>query len=1016
MKLEEILPQSLADASVEEVINVWHRLSQWYANAISTGAATENIINAAIWTMEEAERRGVTIDKSRPLAMAALALKKGDGEEWLRGLPDDIVIIKDFVALVGSAATKDDPGDIDILLRGEKTQDNKHFKIQADNILLPVRKALHRRNKKDVHFIDNPQGPHANYRPIYSLILRREEPKIHLIKSDEYLPLPEFDPWEPFNPEKPLMKGFTEFFDAIQIWPWARSKLEQGYGLIGEEKFDGFRLICKKKGNEVQCTSADFDRTLDIKPLKDALLKIKGDFVIDGELMAMRDGKVVPRTQVFTMIQGEQGLMPYYKVFDILWWQKENLTSKILKERKDYLNKFKTVIGNCPIISVAEHREITDEESLKNVGTWASENPYSEGLMVKIWDSSVWEDATFAARYKREATDDWAKLKTIFEVKVAVKEINPTKDGKHTYTAALQDEDGWYTIGKTFATDKDLAKVGETLNVVVEELILLREKDGTEKLTWGKPTPKGPDRSRRPYTKTQVIDMGERAHVLKREVSPATIRKNLQAKVLFIGLAPSRLEQARRKTLVGDLREPFIKAVIDPLGLKENEWEMTYIVNVYDPSPTDDVIKSWMPETLQYIDRVQPTMVISLGQKVHKALGGASHFVIPHPELLKRGMGLDETARKIRAIKKAAEMTPEEAARDDTRVGVASEYYNEHWMEMRPTKDDQKFVYQFHVRGLTEDETKLSLKELIDRGHSVHGDLRFESNGTLWGFTVFEGNTEELKKNNYVPRLLNLKEGDALQGTFKLRQPNPWLHITDVEPLITGPAGAGSTAHKFAKFFKVWDGSYTMPMARLHGREIYLNGIRYMIQYAPMGENQERVWLITKPKSNESYTATHDKNKVLEELAEKGQTALLWSTSTTSTPKLLYIHDNENTPIRKTRIIKADKDKQIITGIVLEPDTVDAQGDTVSKEEIEKAAWRYMVSSRVIGLKHRDVAEAEVVESFIAPVDLLLGGQEVAKGSWIMSVHVTDKDLWDSVKDGELQGFSVGGFGNREEA
>lgn len=115
------------------------------------------------------------------------------------------------------------------------------------------------------------------------------------------------------------------------------------------------------------------------------------------------------------------------------------------------------------------------------------------------------------------------------------------------------------------------------------------------------------------------------------------------------------------------------------------------------------------------------------------------------------------------------------------------------------------------------------------------------------------------------------------------------------------------------------------------------------------------------------------------------------------------------------KLIKAENDneKQIVYGIVLEPDTVDAQGDMIGAADIEKAAHMFLVHSRTVGDMHKRQAAAEVVESYIAPVDLTLGGQMVKKGSWVIAVHVTDPDLWAAVKAGEYTGFSVGGFGRR---
>ena len=112
--------------------------------------------------------------------------------------------------------------------------------------------------------------------------------------------------------------------------------------------------------------------------------------------------------------------------------------------------------------------------------------------------------------------------------------------------------------------------------------------------------------------------------------------------------------------------------------------------------------------------------------------------------------------------------------------------------------------------------------------------------------------------------------------------------------------------------------------------------------------------------------------------------------------------------------VKADDEQQIVTGIVLEPETVDAQGDIISAEEIEKAAHKFLAKSRVVGEKHKSQAQAEVVESYIAPQDITIGDQAVKAGTWILSVKVHDGNLWEEVKRGEITGFSIGAIGMRE--
>ena len=118
-----------------------------------------------------------------------------------------------------------------------------------------------------------------------------------------------------------------------------------------------------------------------------------------------------------------------------------------------------------------------------------------------------------------------------------------------------------------------------------------------------------------------------------------------------------------------------------------------------------------------------------------------------------------------------------------------------------------------------------------------------------------------------------------------------------------------------------------------------------------------------------------------------------------------YMFDQKN-----SAILKQDEEQQLITGVVMEPDTVDTQGDVVSKEEIQKAAYKFLVKSRTIGLQHKKKGPVDVVESFIVPEDMTMGGQEVKKGSWLMTVKVTDDKVWQNVKDGKYTGFSIGGY------
>jgi hypothetical protein len=112
-------------------------------------------------------------------------------------------------------------------------------------------------------------------------------------------------------------------------------------------------------------------------------------------------------------------------------------------------------------------------------------------------------------------------------------------------------------------------------------------------------------------------------------------------------------------------------------------------------------------------------------------------------------------------------------------------------------------------------------------------------------------------------------------------------------------------------------------------------------------------------------------------------------------------------------ILKSAK-KQIIYEVVSEPDTVDLHDDVIPADEIEKAAHEYLRNYRVVGVQHAEQADAEVVESFIAPVDYVADdGTTVKKGSWVMVVKVHSPELWADVENGVYTGFSIGGQAER---
>lgn len=113
-------------------------------------------------------------------------------------------------------------------------------------------------------------------------------------------------------------------------------------------------------------------------------------------------------------------------------------------------------------------------------------------------------------------------------------------------------------------------------------------------------------------------------------------------------------------------------------------------------------------------------------------------------------------------------------------------------------------------------------------------------------------------------------------------------------------------------------------------------------------------------------------------------------------------------------IVKADDDQRLATGIVLQPEVVDAQGDIISAQVIRQAAHNFLAlynKKTQLGLQHELMKPdgVELVESWIAPVDMLLNNRMIKAGTWMMTVRVKNDVLWTKIKTGQLGGFSIGG-------
>ena len=508
MEIARISPTTLRDVLDAEVLSLHHRVHQLWgahfaesATNSAAGLSREDLVNAHRFLIEELQRRDLshhardTLDK---VALGALELTR---------LPERLLVVGGFIAVVGSTAARGYQAghDVDVLVRAEQ-DDRGHFLLGADNVHLPVRKALDPEKRALLHWIDNPQGPHAAAVSLYDLMLVRRPDLPAALAA-------EFDPAR-YRVMKPAMVSYTEFFSTTELWTaWAQARRAAGQVLLGSPKIDGFRSVLWSAAGKLQCRFEDGGET------RAWDIPFPAGLVLEGEFTARSGGKWLARTQLAGVATRKlPGVAPFWWLYDALQVGGEAIYDQPFSERLTVLRKVTLAPEHFRVL---EQRPVDDAAELTVVGRWAAAEPLSEGLFLR----------EAAAPYHFGSTVTAAKLRTVFELKVLVLDVIERQNG-HVYRCGLREPGERFVnlveragrvyldLGNTFVTRQDLAGEGDTLNVRIEELIE-GETAGRPVLFWGKPLAVGKDTSRPAYTVAQAVDLARRGGVYKRELELA---------------------------------------------------------------------------------------------------------------------------------------------------------------------------------------------------------------------------------------------------------------------------------------------------------------------------------------------------------------------------------------------------------------------------------------------------------------------------------------------------------------
>lgn len=117
------------------------------------------------------------------------------------------------------------------------------------------------------------------------------------------------------------------------------------------------------------------------------------------------------------------------------------------------------------------------------------------------------------------------------------------------------------------------------------------------------------------------------------------------------------------------------------------------------------------------------------------------------------------------------------------------------------------------------------------------------------------------------------------------------------------------------------------------------------------------------------------------------------------------------------KIAKRDDEKFLVFGYASMADVTDSQGDVISIDTLEKAAYDFVLHSRTGGEMHEVMGVATLVESIVFTPEKLaaLGlAEDALPHGWFVGFKVHDTEAWQKIKNGDYSMFSIGGRAIRE--
>lgn len=150
-----------------------------------------------------------------------------------------------------------------------------------------------------------------------------------------------------------------------------------------------------------------------------------------------------------------------------------------------------------------------------------------------------------------------------------------------------------------------------------------------------------------------------------------------------------------------------------------------------------------------------------------------------------------------------------------------------------------------------------------------------------------------------------------------------------------------------------------------------------------------------------------------------GEAGLAWSRMVLKQQEMLKSYTKEITKadtevqgedsVGKIPVAKAvDTELKQVTYVAMKAGT-DLTGDVTSKEDVRLAKESFNKSMMRANLFHMVMTDSfDIIESFLAPTEMILNKNLVQEGEWLVTLQIHDDALWEMIKNDEVTGVSIG--------